>query len=156
VINFSISGTRTKFPATRSKWLPVRRGRRRVRRGVGRQHGPTISTVAHPGPWLTTVAAGTHNRNGEGSVTLGNGATYSGASFATPSARRRSSIRRTARPAYVHDPATGIATAALAAELCVPVARFDQGHWQDRALQTRSDRAHRQERAAAEAGASEA
>jgi hypothetical protein len=39
--------------------------------------------VAHPGPWLTTVAAGTHNRNGVGSVTLGNGATYSGASVAT-------------------------------------------------------------------------
>jgi len=45
---------------------------------------PTSSTVAHPGPWLTTVAAGTHNRNGEGSVTLGNGVTYAGASVATP------------------------------------------------------------------------
>ena len=40
--------------------------------------GPTTSTVAHPGPWLTTVAAGTHNRNGVGSVTLGNGVTYNG------------------------------------------------------------------------------
>ena len=46
--------------------------------------GPTTSTVAHPGPWLTTVAAGTHNRNGDGSVTLGNGVTYAGASVATP------------------------------------------------------------------------
>ena len=45
--------------------------------------GPTTSTVAHPGPWLTTVAAGTHNRNGKGSVTLGNGVTYTGASVAT-------------------------------------------------------------------------
>ena len=45
--------------------------------------GPGSSTVAHPGPWLTTVAAGTHNRNGAGSVTLGNGATYQGASVAT-------------------------------------------------------------------------
>ena len=44
--------------------------------------GPTTSTVAHPSPWTTTVAAGTHNRNGAGSVTLGNGMTYSGASFA--------------------------------------------------------------------------
>ena len=35
--------------------------------------GPTTGTVAHPGPWLTTVAAGTHNRDGRGSVTLGNG-----------------------------------------------------------------------------------
>jgi hypothetical protein len=39
--------------------------------------------VAHPGPWTTTVAAGTHNRNGLGSVTLGNGVTYSGSSIAT-------------------------------------------------------------------------
>jgi hypothetical protein len=39
--------------------------------------------VNHPGPWLTTVAAGTHNRNGEGSVTLGNNTTYAGASLAT-------------------------------------------------------------------------
>ena len=30
------------------------------------------------------MAAGTHNRNGSGSVTLGNGVTYSGASVATP------------------------------------------------------------------------
>jgi subtilisin family serine protease len=44
--------------------------------------GPTTSTVAHGGPWLTTVAAGTHNRNGIGSVTLGNGSTYTGASVA--------------------------------------------------------------------------
>ena len=46
--------------------------------------GPTTSTVAHPSPWITTVAAGTHNRNGTASVTLGNGATYTGASVATP------------------------------------------------------------------------
>ena len=45
--------------------------------------GPTTSTVAHPGPWTTTVAAGTHNRDGQGSVTLGNGVTYTGASVAT-------------------------------------------------------------------------
>ncbi len=45
--------------------------------------GPAVSTVAHPSPWTTTVAAGTHNRNGEGSVTLGNGVTYKGASVAT-------------------------------------------------------------------------
>ena len=39
--------------------------------------------MAHPGPWVTTVAAGTHNRGGAGSVTLGNGVTYFGASLAT-------------------------------------------------------------------------
>ena len=44
--------------------------------------GPTFGTVTNPGPWITTAAAGTHNRNGIGSVTLGNNATYNGASFA--------------------------------------------------------------------------
>ncbi len=46
--------------------------------------GPTSFTVAHPGPWLTTVAAGTHDRGNQGSVTLGNGVTYFGASVAAP------------------------------------------------------------------------
>ena len=61
--------------------------------------GPTTSTVAHPGPWLTTVAAGTHNRTGLGSTTLGNGATYTGASFAnavpsTPLVDSANAVRR--------------------------------------------------------------
>lgn len=45
--------------------------------------GPTVGTVTNPGPWITTVAAGTHNRDGQGSVTLGNGSTLFGASVAT-------------------------------------------------------------------------
>jgi hypothetical protein len=36
------------------------------------------STVAHNSPWLTTVAASTHDRNSTKSVTLGNGTTYTG------------------------------------------------------------------------------
>jgi subtilisin family serine protease len=44
--------------------------------------GPGAGTVTNPGPWITTAAAGTHNRNGAGSVTLGNGASYNGASLA--------------------------------------------------------------------------
>jgi hypothetical protein len=52
-----------------------------VAAGAGNK-GPTAGTVNHPAPWVTTVGAGTHNRNGEGSVTLGNNATYSGASLA--------------------------------------------------------------------------
>jgi hypothetical protein len=73
--------------------------------------GPTASTVAHPGPWLTTVAAGTHNRDGAGSVTLGNGATYNGASVATP-----------VGPAPLIDSVdAGLAAAAPGdVELCVP------------------------------------
>ena len=33
--------------------------------------GPTASTVAHAGPWLTTVAASNHDRTGAGDVILG-------------------------------------------------------------------------------------
>ena len=43
--------------------------------------GPGASTVASPGPWLTTVAASTHDRAGNGSVTLGNSSTFNGSSF---------------------------------------------------------------------------
>jgi subtilisin family serine protease len=42
--------------------------------------GPDASTVDHGGPWLTTVAASTQNRSFTSTVTLGNGATYTGAS----------------------------------------------------------------------------
>lgn len=37
------------------------------------------STVAHNSPWVTTVAASTHDRTFEKSVTLGNGTTYTSA-----------------------------------------------------------------------------
>jgi len=83
VINYSISGTLTNFldPAQVSFLFAADAGVF-VAASAGNS-GPTTSTVAHPGPWLTTVAAGTHNRNGDGSVTLGNSATYFGASVAT-------------------------------------------------------------------------
>lgn len=83
VINYSISGTQTNFldPAQVSFLYAARAGVF-VAASAGNS-GPTTSTVAHPGPWLTTVAAGTHNRSGDGSVTLGNGVTYYGASLAT-------------------------------------------------------------------------
>jgi len=82
VINYSISGTLTNFldPAQVSFLFAARAGVF-VAASAGNS-GPTTSTVAHPGPWLTTVAAGTHNRDGQGSVTLGNGVTYFGASVA--------------------------------------------------------------------------
>jgi subtilase family protein/fibronectin type III domain protein/PA domain-containing protein/peptidase inhibitor I9 len=83
VINFSVSGSRTNFldPVDVAFLFAADAGVF-VATSAGNA-GPAISTVAHPGPWMTTVAAGTHNRNGEGSVTLGNGATYAGASFAS-------------------------------------------------------------------------
>jgi hypothetical protein len=84
VINFSISGSRTSFrDAVEIAFMYAADAGVFVAASAGNS-GPTTSTVAHPGPWLTTVAAGTHNRSGEGSVMLGNGATYYGASLATP------------------------------------------------------------------------
>src|SRR5438067_786331 len=83
VINYSISGTTTNFlDPVQVSYLFAARAGVFVSASAGNS-GPTTGTVAHPGPWLTTVAAGTHNRNGQGSVTLGNGATYTGASVAT-------------------------------------------------------------------------
>lgn len=83
VINFSISGSRTSFrDPVEIAFLFAADAGVFVAASAGNS-GPTVSTVAHPGPWLTTVAAGTHNRDGIGSVTLGNGVTYAGASVAT-------------------------------------------------------------------------
>ena len=82
VINYSISGTTTNFlDPVQISFLFAADAGVFVSASAG-NNGPTTGTVAHPGPWLTTVAAGTHNRNGTGSVTLGNNATYNGASVA--------------------------------------------------------------------------
>jgi subtilisin family serine protease len=82
VINYSISGTRTNFrDPVEIAFLFAADAGVFVAASAGNS-GPTVSTVAHPSPWITTVAAGTHNRDGQGSVTLGNGATYNGASIA--------------------------------------------------------------------------
>ena len=111
VINYSISGTRTNFrDPVEIAFLYAADAGVFVAASAGNS-GPTTSTVAHPGPWLTTVAAGTHNRNGVGSATLGNGASYTGASFAT-------ALGSTQLVDAVAVPAAG-ATAGNA-ELCVP------------------------------------
>jgi subtilisin family serine protease len=83
VINYSISGTTTNFlDPVEIAFLFAADSGVFVAASAGNS-GPTSGTVAHPSPWITTVAAGTHNRNGEGSVTLGNSVTYSGPSLAT-------------------------------------------------------------------------
>ena len=81
VINYSISGTRTNFAdPVEIAFLFAADAGVFVAASAGNS-GPTVSTVAHPSPWITTVAAGVHNRTGIGSVTLGNGTTFSGASY---------------------------------------------------------------------------
>jgi hypothetical protein len=83
VLNFSISGSQTNFrDSVEIAFMFAADAGVFVAASAGNS-GPTTSTVAHPGPWLTTVAAGTHNRDGVGSVTLGDGKTYNGASVAT-------------------------------------------------------------------------
>jgi subtilisin family serine protease len=82
VINYSISGTQTNFlDPVEVSFLFAEVAGIFVSESAGNS-GPTTSTVAHPSPWTTTVAAGTHNRSGTGSITLGNGVTYTGASVA--------------------------------------------------------------------------
>jgi subtilisin family serine protease len=84
VINFSISGTRTNFlDPVEVAWLFAADAGVFVAASAGNTDGAT--QVAHPSPWVTTVAASTHDRGGIGSVTLGNGATYQGASLALAS-----------------------------------------------------------------------
>ncbi len=83
VINFSISGTTSNFrDPVEIAFLFAADAGVFVAASAGNS-GPASSTVAHPGPWLTTVAAGTHNRDGAGSATLGNAVTYNGGSMAT-------------------------------------------------------------------------
>lgn len=80
VINFSISGTSTNFlDPVEVAFLFAARAGVFVAASAGNS-GPTASTVAHPSPWLTTVAASTQSRASEATLTLGNGATYVGAS----------------------------------------------------------------------------
>ena len=45
-----------------------------------------FATVASPGPWITTVAASSHDRFFGGTVGLGNGSTFSGASLTASTA----------------------------------------------------------------------
>jgi subtilisin family serine protease len=83
VINYSISGTSTNFrDPVEIAYLYAANAGIFVAESAGNS-GPTTGTVAHPAPWTTTVAAGTHNRSALGSVTLGNGTIYTGASLAS-------------------------------------------------------------------------
>jgi subtilisin family serine protease len=86
VINFSISGTSTNFlDAVEVAFLFAADAGVFVAASAGNS-GPGASTVAHPSPWITTVAAGTHDRFYAGTVSLGDGSSYEGASIDTSGA----------------------------------------------------------------------
>jgi hypothetical protein len=95
VINFSISGTRTNFlDSVELAFLRAADAGIFVAASAGNA-GPTTSTVAHPSPWITTVAAGTHWREVRASATLGNGAVVSGQSAALEAVADKPFIRST-------------------------------------------------------------
>lgn len=86
VINYSISGSRTNFlDSVEVAFLFAADAGVFVAASAGNS-GPSSSTVAHPGPWLTTVAATTHDRYFEADVVLGSGDSYTGASTNTTGA----------------------------------------------------------------------
>ena len=87
VINFSIGGTTSLFTnVVEVAFFNAAEAGVFVAAAAGNS-GPTASTVAHPSPWITTVAATTHPRSGTTTITLGNGQTFTGVSTAaaTPS-----------------------------------------------------------------------
>lgn len=79
VINYSISGSQTSVndPVEQAFYRAALAGVF-VAASAG-NNGPA-QAVAHISPWLTTVAASTHDRAFSGSTTLGNGASYTGGS----------------------------------------------------------------------------
>ena len=82
VINFSISGTLTNYldPVEISFFNAAGAG---VFVAASAGNSGPANTVAHMSPWLTTVAASTHDRYTVATVTLGNGQTFSGPSYQT-------------------------------------------------------------------------
>ncbi len=80
VINFSVSGTQTNFvDPVEIAYLNATAAGVFVAASAGNS-GPA-NQVAHMSPWLTTVAASTHDRYTVAPVTLGSGATFSGPSY---------------------------------------------------------------------------
>ncbi|WBQ03180.1 S8 family peptidase [Kribbella sp. CA-293567] len=87
VINYSISGSGSTYVnATGLAFLRAAKAGVFVSTSAGNT-GPGVGTVGKNYPWVTTVANGTHDRDVQTSVTLGNGKSYTGAGIGagTPS-----------------------------------------------------------------------
>lgn len=82
-VNYSISGSTTSFvdPVETAFFRAAAAGV--FVSASGGNSGPAVGTVAHNSPWLTTVAASTHDRAYDASATPGNGQTYDGAGLGT-------------------------------------------------------------------------
>lgn len=82
VINFSISGSQTTVndPVEQAFYRASIAG---VFVAASAGNSGPGQAVAHISPWLTTVAASTHDRAFAGTASLGNGANYSGGSTTT-------------------------------------------------------------------------
>jgi Subtilase family/Fibronectin type-III domain/Peptidase inhibitor I9/PA domain len=107
VINYSISGTQTNYlDAVEVAYLFAADAGVFVATSAGNS-GPTASTVAHISPWLAAVAAGTHNRTGNGSVTVG-GTKYDGRSIAANAVTGPAVLATAVGKADGDDPATSI------------------------------------------------
>ena len=82
VINYSISGSQNAYlDPVEVAFLFAADAGVFVATSAGND-GPGAETLNHPSPWLTTVAASTHNRVSIGSGELGDGTELSGASTA--------------------------------------------------------------------------
>ena len=134
-INYSISGTSTAFTnSVEVSFLNAAAADVFVTASAGNT-GPTVSTVAHPSPWIMTTAAGTHNRDGAGTLTIGSDV-YRGLGLAG----RRD---RTADQLLEAKTATAIDTDAIQCAIgALDPAKVDG---QDRALRPRRRRPDRQE-----------
>jgi hypothetical protein len=81
VLNFSISGSLTNFlDPVEVAFLFAAAAGVFVAASAGNS-GPVSSTVAHNSPWLTTVAAGTHDRGYTATVTIADGSESEGVSL---------------------------------------------------------------------------
>jgi subtilisin family serine protease len=87
VINYSVGDNVDSFGPEELSFLEAAAAGVFVSAAAGNA-GPAPSTVDNAMPWETTVAAGTHDRSYQKTVTLGNGATYTGVGVgvAVPSA----------------------------------------------------------------------
>ena len=143
VINYSVAGTTTDFrDPVEIAFLYAADAGIFVAASAG-NNGDAVGTVAHPSPWITTVAAGTHNRSVIGTVTLGNGSTYTGAGLATVAV---------AAPLIDSIAAGAAGASATAVSLCFSKVEWrrshtqsSQGSRQDRGLRSRHQRPRRQE-----------